>query len=46
MKRIFALTIIGLALSAVISSCGSSNTGHCDAYGRIDNTQNTDLASK
>jgi hypothetical protein len=46
MRKILALTIIGVVLSVVLAACGSSKGGHCDAYGSIDNVENNDLASK
>lgn len=46
MKRILALTLVGLSITLVLAACGSSKGGHCDAYGSLDNTQNTDLAQK
>lgn len=33
MKRILALTLMGLMFTIVLASCGSSQGGHCDAYG-------------
>lgn len=46
MKKVLTLTIMGVVLSLVIASCGSSKGGHCDAYGSVDQVENTDLASK
>lgn len=46
MKRFLTLTFAGLGLTIVIASCGSSKGGHCDAYGSVDQIENTDLASK
>lgn len=46
MKKFFALTAIVAFLAIVAASCKSSSGGHCDAYGSIDNTENTDSASK
>lgn len=46
MKKVLTLTIVGVVLSLVIASCGSSKGGHCDAYGSVDSVENTDLASK
>lgn len=46
MKRFFALTVIAASLVVIASSCGSSQGGHCDAYGSVDQTENSDLASK
>jgi len=48
MKRVFAIALLGLMFTAVLASCGSSKGGHCDAYGSVDttvDTENTDLAS-
>ena len=45
MKKILALTLIGLMLTVVFASCGSSKA-NCDAYGSIDQLENTDLASR
>ena len=45
MKKFLALTIMGLVLTAVVSACGSSKGGHCDAYGSVDQVENTDMAS-
>ena len=46
MKKVLTLTIIGVVLTFVFAACGSSKGGHCDAYGKVDQTENTDLASK
>jgi hypothetical protein len=46
MKRFLALTIVGVALSTIVASCGSSKGGHCDAYGSVNQVENSDLASK
>ena len=46
MKKVLTLTIIGVVLSLVFASCGSSKGGHCDAYGSVNSVENTDLASK
>ena len=32
MKRLMALTLIGMMFAVVLASCKSSS-GHCDAYG-------------
>jgi hypothetical protein len=45
MKRFFALAAVA-ALLTVVASCGSSKGGHCEAYGSVDQTENSDLASK
>lgn len=44
MKKYLSLTLIGLLFALVLSACGT--TGNCDAYGSVDNTENSDLASK
>lgn len=46
MKRILALTLMGFGLTVVLAACGSSQGGHCDAYGSIDQVESTDLAQK
>jgi len=45
MKKLLILTIVGVLFSLVVSSCGSSK-GNCDAYGSVQTTENSDLASK
>ncbi len=48
MKRLLALTLMGLMLTVVFAACGSSKGGNCDAYGKTpaaDQVENTDLAS-
>jgi hypothetical protein len=45
MKKFLALTLMGLMLTAVLAACGSSKGGHCDAYGSIDQVENSDMAS-
>ena len=32
-KRVLAFAFLGLMVAAVTASCGSSQGGHCDAYG-------------
>jgi ABC-type enterochelin transport system permease subunit len=46
MKKILTFTILGAVLSLVIASCSTSTAGHCDAYGSIQTTPKSDLASK
>ena len=46
MKRIFTFAIISVLLSVVFFACASSKGGHCDAYGSVNNTENSDLATK
>jgi hypothetical protein len=33
MKKVMAIAFLGMVLTAVLASCGSSKGGHCDAYG-------------
>lgn len=44
MKKVLALTLMGLMLTVVLAACGSSKGGHCDAYGSVDQIENSDLA--
>jgi len=46
MRKILALTFMGLVLTVVLASCGSSQGGHCDAYGSLDQEVKSDVASK
>ena len=46
MKKFLTLTLAGMALTLVLASCGSSQGGHCDAYGAVDQVENSDLAMK
>ncbi len=45
MKKFLTFALLGLVLSVVFASCGSSQGGHCDAYGSIDQVENEDLAA-
>ncbi|MBP5982172.1 MAG: hypothetical protein KA734_00480 [Fluviicola sp.] len=45
-NRFFALTAFAVLLAFLATSCGSSQGGHCDAYGSVDQTENNDLATK
>lgn len=33
MKRVMAITFLGILLTAMLAACGSSKGGHCEAYG-------------
>lgn len=47
MRKFLTLTLVGMILSVVFASCGSSKGGHgCDAYGSVDQVNKSDLASK
>ncbi len=45
MKKVLALTLMGLVLTVVLAACGSSKGGHCDAYGSVEQVENSDLAA-
>ncbi|MFT6503799.1 MAG: hypothetical protein ACJASQ_003937 [Crocinitomicaceae bacterium] len=49
MKRVLAFAFLGLILTAVVASCGSSKGGHCDAYGNksgsVENVDDSQLPS-
>lgn len=45
MRKFLALMLVGLGLVAVVSSCGSSRGGHCDAYGSVEVTPADDVAA-
>ncbi|MCE2711800.1 MAG: hypothetical protein LW688_04590 [Cryomorphaceae bacterium] len=46
MKKLLTLTLVGFAVALVMASCKSSSGGHCDAYGSLDQTTKSDVASK
>lgn len=47
MKKFWTLTLIGMLLASVMTACGSSKgTGGCDAYGSVNQVENSDLAAK
>lgn len=33
MKKLLAFAFLSMVLTVVLASCGSSQGGHCDAYG-------------
>ena len=39
MRKLMALTLVGIGMLVVLNSCGSSRGGHCDAYGKVDVTE-------
>jgi hypothetical protein len=45
MRKFLALMLISVGMVAVVSSCGSSRGGHCDAYGSLEITPADDLAA-
>jgi len=46
MKKLLTLTLAGILVTLVLSACKSTSGSGCDAYGKLDQTTNTDLASK
>lgn len=46
MKKLFILAVAGACFSMILAACGSSKGGNCDAYGSVDNVEQSDLASK
>lgn len=46
MKKVLTFTLLGLVLTTVIASCGSSKGGHCEAYGNVDYEETSDLAAR
>lgn len=45
MRKFLALMLVGFGVSLLVSSCGSTGGGHCDAYGSIENTPANDVAA-
>lgn len=46
MKKILTLTLVGMFLTLLITACGSSKGTGCDAYGSVNQVENSDLAAK
>ena len=46
MKTKANLLILLTVITVILSSCGASRKAGCDAYGKINVEQNSDLASK
>jgi hypothetical protein len=46
MKRNFTLVLTVAVVALVLASCGSGRTASCDAYGSVQQTESSDLASK
>ena len=46
MKKLMTLTLAGMVLTLVLAACKTTSGHGCDAYGKLDQTTNTDLASK
>lgn len=38
--------LVGMLLTLATAACKSTKGGHCDAYGSVDQVENSDLASK
>jgi hypothetical protein len=46
MKKFLTLTLVGMTVLLVMASCKSSSGGHCDAYGKLEQVNQSDLARK
>ena len=46
MKKMMTLTLAGIVLTLVLAACKSTSGHGCDAYGKLDQTTSSDVASK
>jgi predicted small secreted protein len=46
MKKMMTLTLVGIVLTLVLAACKSTSGHGCDAYGKLDQTTKSDVASK
>jgi len=46
MKTKFTLVLTAAVVALVLASCGSGRHASCDAYGSVQQTETSDLASK
>jgi predicted small secreted protein len=46
MKKLMTLALAGIVLTMVLAACKTTSGHGCDAYGKLDQTTNADLASK
>ncbi|MFZ9586381.1 MAG: hypothetical protein ACO29U_02175 [Crocinitomicaceae bacterium] len=46
MKTKLTLMICVAVVAVVLASCGAGRTASCDAYGSVQQTENSDLAAK
>jgi hypothetical protein len=46
MKKLMTLTLAGIVLTLVLAACKSTSGHGCDAYGKLDQTTSSDVASK
>jgi hypothetical protein len=46
MKKLLTLTLVGMFALLAFASCKSSSGGHCDAYGSVNQVNQSDVASK
>ena len=46
MKRLLALSLMGLILTVVFAACGSKGHTRCDAYGNAPDAEQVDLAKE
>lgn len=46
MKNKFSIILIIAFVSIILASCGAKKSANCDAYGSIQEIENSDLATK
>ena len=46
MKNKFSIILIIAFVSVILASCGDKKSANCDAYGIIQEIENSDLATK
>jgi hypothetical protein len=46
MKNSLTLIILGMLVFLVMASCKTSSGEHCDAYGKLEQMNHSDIASK
>ena len=46
MKNKFSIILITAFVSVILASCGAKKSANCDAYGSIQEIENSDLATK
>jgi predicted small secreted protein len=46
MKKVMTLTLAAMLLMLVVAACGSSKGAGCDAYGKTQSVESTDVASR
>ena len=46
MKKFWSLTLAGMVFALTLAACKSSGGHGCDAYGSVDQVEQSDLAAK